>query len=98
MNVSEHIRFMANGPDQRPGAAGTQIQMKRESPGSLRVGMVKHFQFHSAGVKALNTKRPNAISHPASATPRSERKKKGLTIRRNSHAPISKTPNKADKN
>jgi hypothetical protein len=39
---------------------------------------------------------PNAMIQPARATPRNERKKKGLTIRRNSQASMMETPKTTD--
>ena len=82
---------------RRSGLLTTGLGNQRKS--GIRSGtMVKHFQFHITGLKIPNTNRPNAISHPASATPRNERKKKGLTIKRKSHESISEIPSNADSN
>src|SRR5687767_12533093 len=53
-------------------------------------------QFHVAGVRRPNTRMPNAIFQPASATPRNDRKKKGLAISRNNQAAMYATPTMTD--
>lgn len=47
---------------------------------------------HSPRVSAPITSKPNAMIQPARATPRSERRKKGLAINRNNQESIRTTP------
>src|SRR3954464_6471793 len=58
--------------------------------------MVRPHRYHNAGVNTPTKRMPNAITQPARATPRSDRRKKGLATSRNNQASMSGTPSTTD--
>lgn len=80
------------GPPFLAGTQGVALGWIETGPlARKRATRCKRIRSFQPKVTAKYPRMHNAMIKPASATPRSERKKKGLAKRRNSHARVTKT-------